>query len=242
MIRKTQNDVTWLEFEQLADIKGLVHGVMTRQGVCECTDSGNVQVHMQAIKRAFGQEDCAMGKQCHGTHVEEVARAKGLVTVEACDGLMTSSEGVMLLTRHADCQAVLFYDPICKAVANAHAGWRGSARGILPKAVKQMEKVYGSKPENLLVCISPSLGPKWAEFRNFEQELPEGFYRFQTRPTYFDFWEISRWQLKEAGVLDHHIEIAKLCTYDNPQDFFSFRRDGVTGRHISSIGFAKIKP
>ncbi len=238
MIRKTQDGISWLEFEQFSDIKEICHGVILRDGGSD--DPDNVQVHSDAIRKLFDCEHCVMGKQVHGAFVAQVEHSpKGMERIEACDGLMTQNSNSMLLSRHADCQAVLFYDPTKRAIANVHVGWRGSVREVLKKTVMRMERVFGCKPSNLLVCISPSLGPKWAEFRNYRDELPEAFHAFQVKPAYFDFWEISRWQLGEAGVLAHHIEIAKMCTYDNPDDFFSYRREGVTGRHITSIALAK---
>lgn len=231
-----KNGVVWLEFEQLAGIEGIEHGVFTRQGPCECLDPLNVEVHRRAVELAFGRKHLVMGKQVHGTFVKRVDGCEeGLNRVEDCDGAMTKKTGVTLLSRHADCQVVLFFDPVHKAIANVHCGWRGSVRGMLPKTVQGMREQYGSHPKDLLVCISPSLGPMSAEFRHFKDELPEEFYPFQIKPTYFNFWDISRHQLKQAGVLERHIECAEICTVEKQQDFYSYRRDGLSGRNVTSL-------
>ncbi|MBX9642076.1 MAG: polyphenol oxidase family protein, partial [Mycobacteriaceae bacterium] len=151
------------------------------------------------------------------------------------DGLITSTPGVTLMMRHADCQIALFYDPKNHAAANVHAGWRGSVANIYAETVQQMQQVYGSYPSDLLVCVSPSLGPDEAEFIHYRSELPEEFWAFQVRPTYFDFWSISEFQLQAAGILPHHIEVARLSTYSNPHDYFSYRRDKKTGRHATCM-------
>ncbi|MFN0064794.1 MAG: peptidoglycan editing factor PgeF [Chlamydiales bacterium] len=147
------------------------------------------------------------------------------------DGLMTNRKGLGLLILHADCQAAIFYDPMHHALANIHCGWRGNVLNIYRETVARMHALYGTEASDVLVGISPSLGPEAAEFKNFRTEFPPNFWSFQTTPTYFNLWEISRWQLESAGVLPHHIEIAGICTYKNSDDYFSYRRIKQGGRH-----------
>lgn len=171
------------------------------------------------------------------THGKEIAHVTTQSHQEAIgmDGLITSTPGLTLMMKHADCQIALIYDPKQHAAANIHSGWRGSVANIYKEAIQSMQRAFGSNPSNLLVCISPSLGPEAAEFIHYRTELPEEFWQFQVRPTYFDFWSIAEFQLQAAGILPHHIEIARLCTYANPHDYFSYRRDKTTGRHAACI-------
>jgi polyphenol oxidase len=141
--------------------------------------------------------------------------------------------------RWNDCQAAILYDPIHRALANVHAGWRGNVQNIYRTAVQKMVHSFGSKPQDLLVGISPSIGPKHAEFKNYKSEFPEEFWEFQVKPTYFDLWQIARHQFESSGVLAHHIQIAEICTFDHPSDYFSYRRDKTTGRHAT---VAMLKP
>ena len=150
------------------------------------------------------------------------------------DALITHEIGVALPILHADCQAAIFYDPITGAIANAHSGWRGSVQNIYGEVVKRLIKM-GSRPENILVSISPSLGPTCAEFVHFEKELPKEFHHFQVNPFYFDFWEISRMQLTALGILETHIEIAEICTHTHEKEFHSYRRDKTEKRNATVI-------
>ncbi len=101
----------------------------------------------------------------------------------------------------------------------------GSALNIYAHAIEQMKNRFGSNPADLLVCISPSLGPEEAEFMHYRHELPEIFGNFKLDPPILIFWTISEYQLQAAGILPHHIEIARLSTYSNAHDYFSYRRD-----------------
>ena len=107
-------------------------------------------------------------------------------------------------------------------------------QNIYHAAVLKMCERFASKPENILVGISPSLGPDKSEFIHYRQELPETFLHYQIKSAYFDLWAIARMQLEEAGILPHHIQIASMCTYTQPADFFSYRRDNrITGNHAT---------
>jgi copper oxidase (laccase) domain-containing protein len=102
-----------------------------------------------------------------------------------------------------------------------------------------MTEQYGSNPADLLAAISPSLGPCCAEFINYKKELPEVFYTFMLSGDHFDFWQISRYQLCCAGLVESHIRTVGICTCCSP-DYFSYRRasrtdGGVTGRNCSVI-------
>lgn len=245
MLRKKDQGVEWLEFELLADQPRLKHALFLRHGGCSENPYDSLNVgggsgdnphaiarNRKKIGRLLGVETLISAHQVHGAEVGHVVTRDFSGT---CDSLVTHQKEIGLMIKHADCQAAIFYDPLKHVIANVHAGWRGSVQNIYGKTVDFLRKTYGSKPENLLVGISPSLGPACAEFIHFQQELPEHFWKFQVKPTYFDFWAISRAQLHEAGVLAHHIEIAEICTYSQKEDFFSYRRDKVTGRHATVV-------
>lgn len=172
-------------------------------------------------------------QQVHGDYIHIIKDIQD--PIPPCDAFITKLNDVGLMIQHADCQAALFYDPIQKVIGAAHAGWRGSVQEIFTKTIGTLRKEFHSKPENILVCISPSLGPSNAEFIHYQEELPMSFWPFQTTPFHFDFWEISRNELLKAGCLDHHIEIAKKCTKESPKDYFSYRHEKPTGRMGSVI-------
>lgn len=245
--RKNKEQLQWLEFDLLAGIPGLVHGVFLRHGGVSggCYGSlnvgvssddlpGSVAANRGKIAEALELSRIVFLRQVHGKKVWVVPGEEPLG-----DGLISNREGIGLLVQHADCQAALFYDPIHQAIGSVHSGWRGSVLNIYEETVHRMRREFGTNPADLLVGISPSLGPKAAQFVHYKEELPPSFWEFQVQPDYFDFWAISRMQLQQAGVLPHHIEIASICTYGNPQDWFSYRRDKVMGCHGSVIGLAK---
>jgi YfiH family protein len=194
----------------------------------------NVRVNCEKIRSALGLSSLVFAKQSHGDKSEVIASSDQ--KIGQCDALLTSLADAGLMITHADCQAALFYDPIQKWIAAVHAGWRGAVLQIYTKTIQRMKELWGCQPENLLVCISPSLGPDDAEFIHFRKELPEKFWDYQVRPAYFDFWAIAQDELQVAGVLPHHIEIARISTYAHPEDYFSYRQQKRSGRLATVIG------
>lgn len=246
MLRRKIDALEWLEFSLFQNCR-IKHGSFLRHGgvsispyaslnfgaLPEDLPENLVRNHTLA-KNALSIPHLYFGHQCHGKKVVEVNfEMVSNKLRHDCDALMTDHKGIGLMIKHADCQAAIFYDPIHHALGVAHSGWRGSVANIYLELILAMQARYNTNPSDLLVAIGPSLGPKKAEFRNFESELPKEFHEFQLWPTYFDFWAISKEQLLSAGVLSHHIEMAHLCTYENQNDFFSYRRDKVTGRHAT---------
>lgn len=248
MLRREKNGIEWLEFELLQDFPDLVHGVFLRHGgvsqghfsslnMGENTgdDGHHVQENRNRAYRALGVSQAVSLSQVHSDRVFHVTRESILWTREA-DALVTQLPGVALMIKHADCQAAIFYDPQHRALANVHAGWKGIVKNIYAHTLQKMAQVFGTWPQDLLVCISPSLGPLHSEFKNYREEFPESLWKFQERTNYFNLWEIARMQLQNCGVLPHHIEIASLCTYSHPESFFSYRRDKITGRNATLVG------
>lgn len=245
MIRKKKGSIEWLEFEKLADIPCLTHGVFLRHGgvskgpyasLNAGGGSGDNPVHIEK-NRSLIQEVLDVEKliSANQVHKDDVALVTSEFQCTPCDALVTQEKGIGLMIKHADCQAALFYDPLKKVIANAHSGWRGNVQNIYAKTISYMVQKFGTNPQDLIVCISPSLGPVASEFTNYKTELPPSFWPYQFKPLYFDLWEISKQQLLAAGVLEQNIEIARICTFATPQDFFSYRRDKITGRNATVI-------
>lgn len=253
MISKQHHGLQWLEFELFADCP-IVHGCFTRHGG---VSSGrltslnlgrmvgdipeNVEANFRKVSQALTLNEVVSAKICHGADVNRIAHSKD---IPISDGLTTSNPHIAIAITQADCQAAIFYDPIHHAMANVHCGWRGSTLNILANVVSAMQSTYGSNPADLLVGVSPSIGPSHAEFIHYRTELPECLWQFKGQDNLFDFWAISRWQLENAGVLSHHIQIAGIDTYGS-QDYFSHRRStheqsGQCGRQATVCALDKL--
>ena len=199
-------------------------------------DEAQVLRNRAVVKEELGLACLVSAKQVHGNSILNVDWLPAADEEHAgYDALMTNISEVGLMIQQADCQALMLYDPEHGAVANIHSGWRGSVANIIAKTVAAMTAAYGTRPTALLAAISPSLGPCCGEFVNYRTELPLAFHSYQTQPNHFDFWAISRDQLRDTGVRIEHIEIAGNCTVCD-ENYFSYRREGVTGRFASVIG------
>lgn len=245
MIRKHSQGLSWLEFELFQEFSELKHGVFTRKGgfssppfdSLNCSFNvgdhrDNVQKNFHKIKTVFGLNKIIFSRQIHQKHVAIVTE-KSPEMIENCDGLTTNKKNLALLSQHADCQVAIFFDPKRKVIATVHSGWKGSCLNIYQQVIQVMQQQFQSLPADIYVGISPSLGPKSSEFINFKKELPKTFWKYAIKPFYFDFWEISRDQLITCGILNSHIEIAGIDTYSSSEDFFSYRRDKITGRNAT---------
>ncbi len=240
MIRRNNGNVEWLEFELFSEEPRFIHGIFLRHGGVSTgtyaslnvsgslgDDFVNIQENRRRIRHSLGVEHLITADQVHANNVQHVQQPKE--QFPSCDGLFTDQKNWGLLIAHADCQATIFYDPIHHAIANVHAGWRGQVKNIYIETVNKMRHAFHSKPEDLLVGVSPSLGPENSEFIHFRKELPEEFWPFQIKDTYFNLWAIARHQLQACGILPHHIQIAEMDTFVNSQDFFSYRRERKKG-------------
>ncbi len=248
MLRRKAGKIEWLEFELLQEFPLLKHGVFLRHGgvskgpFASLNAGGNKndtyacrKKNQELIRQVLGVDSLHLCEQIHADQVAFLPESS-VEELKKSDGMITNQPQKGLLVRHADCQGAFFYDPLTNTIAAVHCGWRGNVLNIYAATVKKMRETVGAQPRNIRVCISPSLGPERSEFINYPTELPEPLWKYQFRPNYFNLWEISRQQLLEAGILPEHMQLAEICTYDNPDDYYSFRRDKrVTGAHGSVI-------
>lgn len=198
-----------------------------------------VEANRQRALATLGLRHLVSVNQVHGDRIFSVEASHQQVEPKGYDALIATLPGTGLLIQQADCQAILMFTPQAGVVAAIHCGWRGSVLDIIGKTIGRLRERHGVVPESLLAVVSPSLGPCCAEFIHYRTELPTWMHTYQVRPNHFDFWEISRRQLLDAGVLPAHIDVAGICTCCSPQ-FFSYRRatkttGGITGRNGSII-------
>jgi YfiH family protein len=246
----TADGLAYYRSPLLADLPEVVHGFFTRQGgvstgafqslnVSREVGDGEEPVgeNLGRMRQALGLTGVATAAQVHGGRAAVItspdqAREEDIPEV---DILVTTVPGLGLLIKQADCQAVMLYDPVNRVVANVHCGWRGQVHNVLGETVQLLQSRFGTRPGDLYAAVGPSLGPCCAEFTNFRREFPLELWTYQVRPTYFDLWRLSRDQLAEAGLLPSRLEVAELCTRCGAGDFYSYRRDRVTGRQGAVI-------
>ncbi len=241
MFNQIGNGPRYGQFHGLAS-ESLAHGVFSRQGGVSAgpyhslnlsfgvgDDPAAVLANREEIKRVLGLTTLVSARQVHGDRIMCItAEPEGDFEAEGYDALITNCR-IGLMIQQADCQAVIIHDPDGPALGVAHVGWRGSVAGILGATVRAMTEAFGTDPARLRAAISPSLGRCCAEFINYRSELPAWMHDFQGHPNHFDFPAISVRQLEEAGLRTERISLAELCTRCSP-DYFSYRRDRVTGR------------
>jgi YfiH family protein len=159
------------------------------------------------------------------------------------DAIYTQLTNICIGITTADCVPLLFYDPNKKVVAAAHAGWRGTCGRIAEKTVHALMQKYNSKPEDIRVVIGPSIS---AEVYQVGKEVIEHFEVAgfdiskivieRNGTLYLDLWKANQLSLIKNGILNHHIEIAEICTFTEHEKYFSARRLGIkSGRMLSGV-------
>lgn len=191
-------------------------------------------------------ENCVAAEQIHGIRVVSVsAKDKGLGMLEMkdaipqCDGMVTV-EGIGLFCFYADCVPLYFYNPPTGMVGLAHAGWQGTAQKIVKEVLTKI-KSAGGFPEDCFAAIGPCIGSCCYQvgenvasiFReNFNDsiltEISKGKYRL-------DLVEANRILLISEGIPPENISIAGMCTACHSDLFYSYRREGITGRMAAFI-------
>jgi hypothetical protein len=209
----------------------------------------NRRIAARAAGMPFEAWTCA--EQVHGAEVVPVTaadRGRGRdrtdTAVPKADGLITREKGILLAGMFADCVPLYFYDPVHQAIGLAHAGWRGTAAQIAKATVEAMSAHFGTRSDELLAAIGPSIGSCCYEvgeetaraFNDVAEEgvsifaLPGGKYRL-------DLKLINRHIMMKAGILPIHIEMSQWCTGCRTDLFFSHRIEkGRTGRMAAWIG------
>lgn len=172
-------------------------------------------------------------RQVHGC---DVARFDG-TSQPMADAVVSVRRGEVCAVLVADCLPVLFADRAGTCVAAAHAGWRGLAAGVLERTIEALP----ARPGALLAWLGPAIGPAAFEVGDevrdrFVAVQPGAEEDFQPQVNgrwLADLWSLARRRLIAAGV--RAVYGGQDCTYTDPQRFYSYRRDGMTGRHAALV-------
>jgi YfiH family protein len=176
-------------------------------------------------------------RQIHSNHVLD---AHGLSDRKReGDALITNEAGRSIGIRTADCVPILLLDSRVRAVGAVHAGWRGTAAGIVRCAIEKMAADFGSAPTDIYAAMGPCIRDCCYEVgievaQQFAPHFPE-WEQVRTSRT-VDLSEANRRQMEQAGLNGDHIFDCKLCTTCQSKQFFSYRREPESpGRMIAAI-------
>lgn len=268
---KEKNGVAYVTFPKLSVYeKELVHGFSTRLGgvseehlasmnlsFTRGDDREKVMENHRRFARALGYDETRLvfSDQVHLTRFHKVTKAdsgKGIVResdIKEIDGLVTDEPGIPIITFYADCVPLFFFDPVKKVIAMAHSGWRGTVERIGAKMVSCMEKEYGSRPQDIVCAIAPSICQKCYEVsedvalrflevfgNSFGDEL---LYQKENGKYQLNLHKACEITLLEAGIGREHLDVTDLCTCCNSDVFFSHRASH--GRRGNLAGVMMLK-
>lgn len=240
---------------QQADFPFYTFTNLNKRGVCHfvtsCGPDADVNLRSDngvecrrrlAQSVGFDIDRLVTGEQTHSLNIAVVTEADaghGSLDIDSripcTDALITNRPNIPLMVLTADCVPVLLYDVVTRSVAAIHAGWRGTANGIVGLTVEKMKNEFGSNPKDLLATIGPCIGPCCFEVGDDVAEhfchWPETIvHRPNWSKPHIDLVLANRLQLVQAGVLQHNIETSGECTLCSPRQFFSHRRNQTLGR------------
>ncbi|HZA95266.1 MAG TPA: peptidoglycan editing factor PgeF [Burkholderiaceae bacterium] len=203
-----------------------------------CGDDVTHVTANRALLRASLPADPCWLHQVHGAAVVDAARAEpGAIA----DASFTDEANVVCVVSIADCMPVLLADASGRSVGVAHAGWRGLAAGVIQATARAIRARLKDPGAELLAYLGPAIGPRHFEVgaevvAAMQAGLPDAGRAFTERPNgkYLgNLFALGRQALDQAGVA--RIYGCNDCTFSDPRRFYSFRRDGVTGRHAALI-------
>lgn len=250
-----KDEIPVIQYKALTDTGCVEHGFSTRLGgvsrgiyqsmnlsYTRGDDRGAVDENFRRFcgKLHMDWKKIVSTDQTHTANVRIVTEADeghGIIRPKEffdIDGQVTNVPGLPLVTYHADCVPLFFVDPVKKAIGLTHSGWRGTAARIGKNTVETMQKAYGSKPEDMIAVIGPSVCQDCYEVsEDVAQAFIQGF-RVSDKLVYargggkyqLNLWEANRQILADAGIKPDHITITEWCTSCHPDLLWSHRKTG----------------
>ena len=200
-------------------------------------DPQAVAHNQRVLARASGATPVYL-KQIHGARVVRLrsADAQPGAGIHSADASLTTEPGIACTVQVADCLPLLFAAPDARAVAAAHAGWRGLARGVLEATLGAVCEAADCPPGAVRVWLGACIGAQRFEvgadvldaFGASPRFVPKGPGKW-----WADLPGLARDRLAAAGV--EFVSGGHWCTVSEPSRFFSYRRDRVTGRMAAAV-------
>lgn len=217
----------------------------------------NYEIHPDVCAGTVGRDEALpcpilQMNQVHDVKVAVVDRGEiSPAELDGYDAMITNLPGIAIGVRTADCIPVLLYDPVKKAAAAIHSGWRGTVSKIISKTVAKMQTIYASQPSDLLAVIGPGIcmdcfqvGEDVAlKFKEAGFDI-NSVWAFQGPKTgngmegghHIDLKQACRQTLLESGLKSENIQISDFCTYEDNHLLYSARKESIEcGRNITYI-------
>lgn len=192
----------------------LAREVAMNMNLTEAQCRANFTENHKRLAEAVGYpfESLVFSNQTHTDNIrilQDIDRGNGMTRPNEfsdVDGMMTDITGQALMTFYADCVPLLIVDPVHKAIASVHSGWRGTIKGIGTKAVQMMHAVYGSSPKDLVAAIGPSICIDCFEV---SQDVAQAFTD-KYAPSLHEIL-VRRGRLTETGEQKYHVDLQLAC-------------------------------
>lgn len=192
-------------------------------------DNSYVVAHNRQFLASIMPSEPVWLRQVHGNVVVDASKAGCLPQADAA---VTQHPGTVCVVMTADCLPLLLCDEAGTVVGVAHAGWKGLAAGVIEATVQAMD----IEPEKLLVWLGPAISQRGfevgAEVRDIfvaqHAQASEAFLPGVKGKWMADIYLLAHQRLHGLGI--SQVYGGQYCTYNEPTNFFSYRRDGVTGR------------
>ncbi len=282
-----QGEVKWLTFPELDVYPELIHAFTTRHGGVSTGEKtslnfgkgpdetwDNILKNYRILAAALSEEAGQPGlvNREHMVRTDQTHTANVLTVTEELlsmgilrereytniDGLITNKRGISLITSHADCNALFFYDPKQQAIGLAHSGWKGTLQEIGAQIIRQMSTEFDTNPADVIVGIGPALCQTCFEV---DEDVAQKFYRKNTawqpmafqreigicsetgeerRKHYIDLKSVVRETLMRSGVKPENIHDMGLCSKCRPDLFYSYR--GQKGKNGNMVSLMMLRP
>lgn len=198
-------------------------------GIFSGDSKENIEKNLSLICDELGvaRESLIFNHQVHGADVTDVISAEMCTDIRDADCFVTAISGITLTCITADCVPILFFDPVKKVIATAHAGWRGTVAGSQKAAVAAMLG-YGSKASDILVEIGPCISTAAYEVsEDVASQFDASTVDLSYEKPHIDLRRANAEMLISCGIKPTNIKISPLCTFEREDMFFSHRRTGL---------------
>ena len=231
VIQKNKNGMNYLQFKKLLELN-VKHAYALKGDFWNIEKKGkNLPARQESFRRLceaidLDSKNLTKPNQMHTDNVEIIEKVCTLEELKNTDGVITSKENIILATTNADCILYLLYDPRNKVIANVHSGWRGSYQRIIEKTIDKMTKEFKCNPENIIVCICPSIRRCCFEVEKDVKDM------FEEK---FSFLEINNCLLQAKGIKKENIYDSGICSVCNSDLVHSYRAEKENFRLSAAI-------